>query len=327
MGISRFDVELDNPSKTYENGSVLSGKIYLDLDSPKPVKGIKLTVFGEAEISWTQTTSALEAKDVYPAECDRETYIDDDENYILGKDGPVVIPTGNHVYPFTYKLPEAIPASFDEELGKIEYKVKVTIQRAWYLWNHRESVKFDVFVPLDLNTDHKAAEPARHEISKKFMGCSEPVDLSVSLPVRGYIPGQTIPITVDIKNGAEVEIKGVYFTLIKLYTYHGPTKPRLDEQVIGHHDTQLPKNGQQESSIQHFLQIPEVPPSYQRHSKLIDLEYLIRVEVRVDEMHKNFEIDVPIIIGSVALLASTVAMANGNSNMHQNNDQVPAKCD
>lgn len=41
MGIVRFDIELDNPANMYRKGSVVSGKVYLDLDSPKSVKGKK----------------------------------------------------------------------------------------------------------------------------------------------------------------------------------------------------------------------------------------------------------------------------------------------
>lgn len=48
------------------------------------------------------------------------------------------------------------------------------------------------------------------------MGCPKPVDLSVSLPVKGYIPRQTIPMIIDIRNGAKVTIKSVYITLLKV---------------------------------------------------------------------------------------------------------------
>lgn len=52
--------------------------------------------------------------------------------------------------------------------------------------------------------------------TQTFMGCSDPVYTTVSLPVRGYIPGQMMPILIHIKNDAQVHIKEVHLGLIKV---------------------------------------------------------------------------------------------------------------
>lgn len=59
------------------------------------------------------------------------------------------------------------------------------------------------------------------EGSKNFIACSSfgccypspPLLANFSLPVRGYVPGQTIPIKVNIKNESGVEVSSVKLSL------------------------------------------------------------------------------------------------------------------
>lgn len=95
--------------------------------------------------------------------------------------------------------------------------------------------------------------------------------------------------------------------------YHGKAKTRREERVLVEHETLVQNQTNPEIRIQHLLKVPPVKPFYLKNAKLIDVEFLIRVEVRVGGLHKNFEIDVPIIVGNIALLASTIAMAQGVS--------------
>lgn len=105
--------------------------------------------------------------------------------------------------------------------------------------------------------------------------------------------------------------------------YHGEAKTRREEVVLSGHETPMKDSGNIETRNHHLMKIPPAQPSYLKHCKLIDLEYLIRIEVRIGGLHKNIEFDVPIIIGSVALLATNVAMSQGVILPEQNNDNDP----
>jgi len=41
--------------------------------------------------------------------------------------------------------------------------------------------------------------------------------MTLSLPVSGYVPGQDIPITVDVENNSDVPIREVKCTLRKVW--------------------------------------------------------------------------------------------------------------
>jgi hypothetical protein len=62
-------------------------------------------------------------------------------------------------------------------------------------------------------------EPVRKEVSKHFGFCcwsSGPLTMTVSLPVGGYVPGQDIPVCVDVANNSDVPIREVKCTLRKV---------------------------------------------------------------------------------------------------------------
>lgn len=95
--------------------------------------------------------------------------------------------------------------------------------------------------------------------------------------------------------------------------YHGTyARTRRDESLVAEQEAPVPESSETETTIQCHLKVPMTQPSFLMHSSLIDVEYLIRVEVKVGGLHLNFKIDIPVIIGSTALLTSTVAAAQGD---------------
>ena len=59
------------------------------------------------------------------------------------------------------------------------------------------------------------------EKSKNFccLCCgSPPLTINVKLPVRGYVPGQSIPVNLNIENQSGVTIKNVKVMLKKVFS-------------------------------------------------------------------------------------------------------------
>ena len=57
------------------------------------------------------------------------------------------------------------------------------------------------------------------EETKYFCYCccrSGPLSYVAYLPAKGYIPGQDIPITVEIENGSDVKVQEVTCELLKV---------------------------------------------------------------------------------------------------------------
>lgn len=65
------------------------------------------------------------------------------------------LPAGHHTWPFTFRLPPYIPATFEGQWGRVMYWAKVVIDRPWK-GDYDFTKPFTVQGNLDLNTDPDA---------------------------------------------------------------------------------------------------------------------------------------------------------------------------
>lgn len=64
-------------------------------------------------------------------------------------------------------------------------------------------------------------EQVQEEMSKTFccLCCgSPPLTVNYSLPVRGYVPGQSMPIKVNVENSSGITVDTVKLILCKVYS-------------------------------------------------------------------------------------------------------------
>ncbi|XP_069695121.1 arrestin domain-containing protein 17-like [Periplaneta americana] len=235
----------------------------------------------------------------------QEQYFENKFNLLGGSSGEVELPAGDLCYPFATHLPPNLPSSFEGEHGHIRYTVKATLDRPWK-FDQEAKAAFTVISPLDLNTHQTAKEPVKKEVSKHFGFCcwkSGPLTMTLSLPVGGYVPGQDIPITVDIENGSDVPIREVKCTLRKLLTFTvtNPNKSTkkdkitIGELVLGSVEPHATNNWTE------ILKVPPLPPSNLNNCSIIDLDYDLNVKAKATKWHTNLQTTTPIILGTVPL--------------------------
>ncbi|XP_024944792.1 arrestin domain-containing protein 17 [Cephus cinctus] len=293
MGVSRFEVVLDE--EIYHGGSPISGKIYLDLDSSLKVRGIEIRYKGEGNVRWKHEGSGTHTCKA------TESYLRE-RSYIYGNgEDESEIPEGNHVFPFNWNLPSNIPCSFESFYGKIRYSIKAVVDRPWK-FDYAIKVPFTVAPILDLNSIPLAREPVSEENSKVFGGSSETLTMTVLLPVRGYVSGQTIPVRVKLQNQSKVAVEKVHIFLEKDITYHaGEDHITRKEVVVEMKLNVIEEHG--EGLIGKF-RVPPLPPSIMPHSSIIDVSYKIKVEAQVEGwFHKNLKVKTDILIGTIPLLS------------------------
>lgn len=117
--------------------------------------GIIVRFLGEANTSWDQTEKVRDSdgkeRDETVSLHGHEEYFSN-SFYLLGaKNGAeIVLPAGEHSYPFTCALPATLPSSFEGEWGHVRYTIKVTLDRPWK-FDQDVKMAFTVLSPLDLN--------------------------------------------------------------------------------------------------------------------------------------------------------------------------------
>ncbi|XP_014210428.1 arrestin domain-containing protein 17 [Copidosoma floridanum] len=290
MGLKEFKIHFDSPYATYHPEQTVTGKIILELDSPKKIRGIKLSVKGEADTYWSTDREELNNEGRYINETDVVTGHEDyfkAHFYVLGSESSqeIELPAGTHTYPFNYVLPPNLPSSFESDFGRIRYTAKAVLDRPWK-FDQETKVAFTVVSHFDLNKESSASEQVDLEENKTFccLCCgTPPLSVNVRLPVRGYVPGQAIPVKVNVENQSGVTVDTIKLKLVKIITYSATT-PRTEKKVVDLTVSEVskgPVNGNETTSYEQNLDVPPLPPSFLNHCGLIDLEYKLTIEACV----------------------------------------------
>ncbi|XP_043478851.1 arrestin domain-containing protein 17-like [Leptopilina heterotoma] len=299
MGVKNFKIIFENPVKTYFPNDIVKGHVFLTLDGPKKCRGLRIKGTGEAKTSWS--TSAGKGQTRYTG---HEEYFSKRQYLIGGEYDDIELPHGESFFPFEFTLPSRLPSSFESKLGYIRYTIKATIDLPWKFDIETKSA-FTVISKYDLNTDSNASSPVVESRTRNF-GCfssSPPLTATLSMPVKGYVPGQVIPININIKNLSRVTIYHVRLKLIKKVTFK-VTKPRTQKRkkymtIKDIHEGKIETNN---VSFDEFIEVPSLPPSTLNECGLIDVQYAIELKLYIDQLcTPNLKFTSPVLIGTVPL--------------------------
>ncbi|XP_066994415.1 arrestin domain-containing protein 17 [Anabrus simplex] len=310
MGLKKFQIVFDNPWATYYSGQPVTGKVIISVDTPKKIRALVIHIKGEAQVKWDETRAKKNAEGATVNETTvhsgSEQYFENKFNLLGGSGNEVFIQPGEQTYPFSTFLPPNLPSSFEGEFGYVRYTVKAILDRPWK-FDQDTKAAFTVISPVDLNTHETAKNPVKME-KEKFFCClcckSGPATLVLSLPVGGYVPGQAIPVTVEMDNTSNVEVTLVKCILRKVVTFRAtlPAAVKKDKITIAEHSFGAVAAGGSQTWTEHLV-IPPLPPSNLQNCNIIDLEYDLKVEAKVSGVLRNFEVKTPIILGTIPLLS------------------------
>lgn len=229
------------------------------------------------------------------------------ETYLIPhSNGNTEIPAGVHVYNFSSPIPTQVPTSFEGEFGKIRYTVQAILDRPWK-FNQTSTVAFTVLKPLDLNQHLLTLKKRREEKLTKTFCCwpctSNPLYVGVNIPMIGYVPGQKVPITVELNNTSGVSVTGIKTKLDRKVSYISQ-KPRTKTREVNESLAALLTTVSNDEPVQFLqeLEIPSVVPT--GNCSVLVIDYMIKVKVHVDGCHKNPTIKIPITIGTVPFTTS-----------------------
>lgn len=132
---------------------------------------------------------------------------------------------------------------------------------------------------------HSNQHPVNLELQKSFccLFCkSGPLSVTVYIPSTGYVPGQNVPVAVDIDNASNVDIQRVRISLRQICSFkassprHGlkKTSHSISEASVG----RIAERNCKQETVN--LTIPPIPPSYLTNCTLIDLDYVLMVRTK-----------------------------------------------
>lgn len=141
----------------------------------------------------------------------------------------------------------------------------------------------------------------------KFFCCgpcrSAPLSIVASVPQTGYVPGQTIIISASVVNDSNVDIKAMKYSLMKTVIYHSqtPAHKTKHEVTVIQENRGLGVAKRTKETCQVALMVPPVPPSNENLSRIIHIQYELKIEATAAGAHTSPSVVIPITIGTVPL--------------------------
>lgn len=252
----------------------------------------------------------------------REDYINT-VTYLVGNynGAETELSVGLHKFNFTCVLPFNLPTSFESKYGHIRYQIKVELERPWKL-DLKYSFGFTVIKVYDLNYESPAIRtPLKAETTKNFfLGLSsKSVYISTEIPMRGFVAGQTVPITIATNNESNIDVKEIKISLKKVIQYNSQS-PRTKTRERIESSSEIRHSGVQrkskENAVVHMI-FPAVPPTNITFCSIIQVSYFIQIVAKVGGMHFSPILSLPVTIGTVPLATSYRPIQSNISTLNQ----------
>lgn len=165
---------------------------------------------------------------------------------------------------------------------------------------------------MDLNDFPQLKEVVK-ETKQSTFGCcfeSDPMHLINVLPKAGWIPGQTIPLTIEINNNSDVTVycvKMVFWEKLFFYTKSPSDKRKVTNQ-LNSHVFSTPVAPYQNRLYQLSIQL-DSSFDYKIFDGcgLMHVEYYIKTQAQVNGYHTNPENKTFITIGTVPFRDSLIS--------------------
>ncbi|XP_073999719.1 arrestin family protein Vdup1 [Rhodnius prolixus] len=294
----RFLVLFDNSSLLYFPGQFLSGRVLVELKDDTPALGLHFHVVGEGVVRLK--------KHGQDRIFDKENYIDF-KMRLLGESGqgPVLLSPGIHSFPFKLGLPLGLPSTFLGKHGWVQYFCKAALREPNGL-THKNQQVFIVMNPIDLNLEPAIiAQPFQCEIEHNLgLTCykSGRVICRVSLDRGGYVPGETISITANIKNQSNITVKETRASLTETIQYMARNKVVQSEtRELASLSRGKIRPGESDDWSNEQIYVPPLPPTNLRGCHLISIQYDVYFVIHPKNFEKEIKLQLPIMMATYPL--------------------------
>ncbi|XP_052282969.1 arrestin domain-containing protein 3-like isoform X2 [Dreissena polymorpha] len=294
----------------YLAGDAVVGTLHLNVLQHFPLTCIAITVKGRGYVHWTDQQlrgpGQPRFKDTHHHTASEDyferTLVLCGDTANIGTEERCVLPAGRYSYPFQCQLPARLPCSFEGEYGNVRYWVKATIEKGRKIL-HKTKVPFNVLSPLDLNVVPDSNVHVQ-ESTEKSLCCwcclSGEISVSLSIPKRGFVPGEPIRFQADISNFSSRRMNCCSVELKMTTLFRTDLDCRsTTQQVCKVKRKQKIGRGEEVTWFCEDLVVPPLPPSCLIGCSIISIKYTL--ELRVDPVGPAFDVSLPIevIIGTI----------------------------
>ncbi|EFP13106.1 hypothetical protein CRE_07682 [Caenorhabditis remanei] len=240
------------------------------------------------------------------------------------------MPSGQHIFPFSFQLPHWAPPSFEGDLGFIRYFIKVEIDRPWK-FDDKFITCLTVLPSIDLSLIPNSLVPSKKHICEQFgvvLCKSGLVKMEVRLPKQGFVCGEGIPVKIVVDNKSSKTFSKISLKVLQRVTYTGfrdgfvnsqshpcignekekvtyatrlNAQIRVEERKVLEEIVEIKISKNEKDEVDKSITIPPLPPST-KTCEIIDVEYFLKVKMStLGTLKSAMKLELPFIIGTVPI--------------------------
>ncbi|XP_058453413.1 arrestin domain-containing protein 3-like [Malaya genurostris] len=310
----RFD---NNPNGIFKAGDRVSGSVTLTLTQLKKVRGVRFLVTGFADTFWIDKVPHGPKNKKTKAHFKGHEDFILQKSYFVGSDtgNSIDLPTGAQYHYFQFDIPATAPTSMEGKHGHVRYSVKVSLERPWK-YDHNFQLPFTVLAKAELdNTNLALKNPFKAQDQLRFY-CwicrSNPLMVTATVARTGFIPGDTIPLVIEVNNLSKEEVSEIVIKFQKVVKFISQvqlieqTQVIAENQLVKYEMLEIQKTPRPVAKLsndtfeQKFLVGP-VTPTEDRICKIIKIGYELNILVKPKLSTQKMEMVIPIVIGSAGM--------------------------
>lgn len=309
MGV-HCKIIVQNPREgVYRPGDTVNGVLEYAIDEPTEYKDITVSLIGKGKFHVSKG-SGKNKRHYYG----KEEYINITINVLNKRPGETVtLPFGNYTFPFEFRLPGDIPSSYSNNSNYVsgyagQYSITYTIKAQFEkpsLFSFKTSCEKELVIygyvnpvapdgpiiagiekgitylnPLSLLSDRKEVIHLKSTLEKSYL-----------------TPGEAAHLSYEIHNDTDIDVNAITTHLQQRLTLtSNDLSHTYNRYVKGCTAKTQPISNNTKTYIK--VSLPTIPEVYSiQHSKIINVEYFVKVTVDVPFPHINASVEIPIAIG------------------------------
>jgi hypothetical protein len=298
---STITINLDRNNLFYFTNETVSGTVEFDVKGTVETDEIYMQLTGD--IGYTTDRTIQDTNDNILTQTDYHNVPFYSCKAVFaqpkGEQKEVVYTEGKYSWPFQIPLSHHLPPTINryQAYPHVKYYLQVVIDKSWYKRNKIETKYITVFPHVNLLQNPQCLQTTVFGNQSK-----KDIILKGTINKLGYIPGEFINITLEIENPRRVVIKRIDLSMLQSYVIGQSSSAETIFETI------LPtiincKNEQLKETFSIAIPCISIPPSYEFQGGIqipviVNNRYNLRFSVKVEGMFTNFNVDVPITIGT-----------------------------
>ncbi|KAG6460216.1 hypothetical protein O3G_MSEX011837 [Manduca sexta] len=297
MGVS-CQILINKPKGGHSPGQSVNGVVKYALDQPLEVNCVMLSLIGKGYCRWSESkTVNKKRRTVYYT--GKEEYYKTSINVIeKNSDEVQIIPVGSYEIPFEFFLPLGIPPSFKGYHGYVSHMLRLKFKRPGiFKIDKRFFSEFPVRSCINGEAEGPLVFGVEKTLTKPFSKRKHVVNLKVNIDKTSLTPEDKAHLDLVVTNDTSITITDIKSELIQRITYTANCgRTNVCDKILKQStvkSTSIPND-----AVANLRQeIATLPDMVSINTKVIKVEFKLRVTVRLPLPHLNAPVEIPIVIG------------------------------